>query len=197
MTSSNILGNRWGLRGTEDLGGGMQALFVLENGFAITTGKLSQGGDEFGRRAYVGISTSRFGTITLGRQYDSVTDYTYMFEASDIWLPYFGAHPGDLDNLNGTNRVNNAIKYSSASYGGFTFGGVYTAGETIDAFVAVVTQAVVEGDGVQLVGFGTFSTGQRAARAGRNPRTGETLQIAAAKTVKFTAGKAFKDAVNS
>jgi len=71
------------------------------------------------------------------------------------------------------------------------------AGETVDAFVAVVTQAVAEGDGVQLVGFGTFSTGQRVARTGRNPRTGETLQIAAAKTVKFTAGKAFKDSVNS
>jgi len=71
------------------------------------------------------------------------------------------------------------------------------AGEAVDAFVAVVTKAVVEGEGVQLVGFGTFSTGQRAARTGRNPRTGETLQIAAAKTVKFTAGKAFKDSVNS
>ena len=71
------------------------------------------------------------------------------------------------------------------------------AGDAVDAFVAVVTQAVVEGEGVQLVGFGTFSTGQRAARTGRNPRSGETLQIAAAKTVKFTAGKAFKDSVNS
>jgi DNA-binding protein HU-beta len=71
------------------------------------------------------------------------------------------------------------------------------AGDAVDAFVAVVTQAVVEGEGVQLVSFGTFSTGQRAARTGRNPRSGETLQIAAAKTVKFTAGKAFKDSVNS
>ena len=71
------------------------------------------------------------------------------------------------------------------------------AAEAIDAFVAVVTQAVADGDGVQLIGFGTFSTGQRAARTGRNPRTGETLQIAAAKTVKFTAGKAFKDVVNT
>jgi DNA-binding protein HU-beta len=71
------------------------------------------------------------------------------------------------------------------------------AGEAVDAFVAVVTQAVVEGEGVQLVGFGTFSTGQRAARTGRNPRTGETIQISAAKTVEFTAGKAFKDVVNA
>jgi DNA-binding protein HU-beta len=71
------------------------------------------------------------------------------------------------------------------------------AGDAVDAFVAVVTQAVVEGEGVQLVGFGAFSTGQRAARTGRNPRSCETLQIAAAKTVKFTAAKAFKDSVNS
>jgi DNA-binding protein HU-beta len=51
------------------------------------------------------------------------------------------------------------------------------AGETVDAFIALVSKAVVEGEGVQLVGFGTFSLGQRAARTGRNPRTGETLQL--------------------
>jgi len=56
-----------------------------------------------------------------------------------------------------------------------------------------VTNAVVKGDAVQLIGFGSFSMGARAAR---NPKTGEPLQIAASKTVKFTAGKAFKDAVN-
>jgi len=47
-----------------------------------------------------------------------------------------------------------------------------------------------------LIGFGTFGSGKRAARTGRNPKTGEAIKIAAAKTVKFTAGKAFKDAVN-
>jgi DNA-binding protein HU-beta len=51
------------------------------------------------------------------------------------------------------------------------------AGETVDAFIALVSKAVVEGEGVQLVGFGTFSLGQRAARTGRNPRTGDTLQL--------------------
>lgn len=69
-------------------------------------------------------------------------------------------------------------------------------GQTIDAIVEAVTKAVVGGDTVQLVGFGSFSTGARAARVGRNPSTGAEIQIAAAKTVKFTAGKAFKDAVN-
>jgi DNA-binding protein HU-beta len=71
-----------------------------------------------------------------------------------------------------------------------------TTGEIIDAIIAAVTGAVTRGDTVQLIGFGSFSTGARAARVGRNPATGAEIQIAAAKTVKFTAGKAFKDVVN-
>ncbi|MEM5299957.1 HU family DNA-binding protein [Burkholderia sp. JPY481] len=70
------------------------------------------------------------------------------------------------------------------------------AGETLGAVIGTITAAVTRGDTVQLVGFGSFSTGARAARVGRNPATGAEIQIAAAKTVKFTAGKAFKDAVN-
>lgn len=70
------------------------------------------------------------------------------------------------------------------------------AEETINAFLETVTKAVVKGEAVQLIGFGSFGTGARAARAGRNPKTGESLHIAASKTVKFTAGKAFKEAVN-
>ncbi|CAM2194918.1 DNA-binding protein HU-beta [Paraburkholderia kururiensis] len=66
----------------------------------------------------------------------------------------------------------------------------------IDAVLATIKRAVTTGDTVQLVGFGSFATGQRAARVGRNPSTGAEIRIAAAKTVKFTAGKAFKDAVN-
>src|SRR3981189_1533430 len=52
-SAGNLRGDRWGLRGTEDLGGGLKALFVLENGFNAFSGKLGQGGDEFGRQAYV------------------------------------------------------------------------------------------------------------------------------------------------
>lgn len=70
-------------------------------------------------------------------------------------------------------------------------------GEAINAVLDAITRAVTAGDTVQLVGFGSFSTGQRAARTGRNPSTGAEIQIAAARTVKFTAGKAFKDAVNA
>jgi len=70
-------------------------------------------------------------------------------------------------------------------------------GEAVDALISVITNAVVKGNTVQLVGFGSFSQGSRAARTGRNPATGQEISIAAAKTVKFTPGKAFKDAVNS
>ncbi|RQS62534.1 HU family DNA-binding protein [Burkholderia sp. Bp8963] len=72
-----------------------------------------------------------------------------------------------------------------------------STGAAIDAILAAVTHAVTRGDTVQLIGFGSFSTGARAERTGRNPATGEAITIAAAKTVKFTAGKAFKDAVNT
>lgn len=70
-------------------------------------------------------------------------------------------------------------------------------GEAVDAVISVITNAVVKGNTVQLVGFGSFSQGRRAARTGRTPSTGQEISIAAAKTVKFTPGKAFKDAVNS
>lgn len=70
------------------------------------------------------------------------------------------------------------------------------AEEAVNAVFETVSKTVAAGDAVQLIGFGSFGTGERAARTGRNPQTGETIEIAAAKTVKFTAGKAFKDAVN-
>ena len=64
------------------------------------------------------------------------------------------------------------------------------------AFTETVIDALKDGEKVQLVGFGTFDIGERSAREGRNPQTGESIQIAASKTPKFKAGKAFKDAIN-
>jgi DNA-binding protein HU-beta len=69
------------------------------------------------------------------------------------------------------------------------------AGKAVDAFVAAVTAALKKGDKVQLVGFGTFEVRERAAREGRNPQTGEAIQIKAAKVPAFKAGKALKDSV--
>lgn len=69
------------------------------------------------------------------------------------------------------------------------------AGKALDATIASITQALQKGDAVTLVGFGTFAVKERAARTGRNPKTGEELQIKASKVPSFKAGKSLKDAV--
>jgi len=71
------------------------------------------------------------------------------------------------------------------------------AARALDAFIASITEALKAGDKVSLVGFGTFGTSERAAREGRNPRTGETVKIEARTAVTFKAGSKLKDAVNA
>ncbi len=71
-----------------------------------------------------------------------------------------------------------------------------TASRVLDATINAITAALRDGDDVSLVGFGTFTVKSRAARTGRNPRTGEVIQISAAKVPSFKAGKALKDSVN-
>ena len=71
-----------------------------------------------------------------------------------------------------------------------------SAEETLNAFVDVVTEALVKGDKVQLVGFGSFEVRKRAARKGRNPQTKEEIKIPASKAPVFKAGKALKDSIN-
>ncbi|CBJ80760.1 DNA-binding protein HU-beta, NS1 (HU-1), plays a role in DNA replication and in rpo translation [Xenorhabdus bovienii SS-2004] len=70
------------------------------------------------------------------------------------------------------------------------------AGRVVDAFISSVSDALKDGDDVVLVGFGTFTVRERAARTGRNPQTGKEIKIAAAKVPAFRAGKGLKDAVN-
>ena len=71
------------------------------------------------------------------------------------------------------------------------------AEKAVKAFTDVVSEELVNGGKIQLVGFGTFEVSERAAREGRNPQTGETMKIAASKAPKFKAGKALKDMVNA
>jgi predicted porin len=128
LSSGNLQGSRFGLRGMEDLGGGLSAVFVLENGFNASTGALGQGNDMFGRQAFVGLSSNTLGKLTLGRQYDSAVDYVGALETGSQWAGGYGAHPGDLDNLNNSLRANNSIKYTSPVYSGLQFGGLYSLG---------------------------------------------------------------------
>ena len=74
---------------------------------------------------------------------------------------------------------------------------VKDTGIFVEATIKAIQNAVIAGEKVQLVGFGTFEVIERAERQGRNPKTGETMTIAASKAPKFKAGKAFKDAVNA
>lgn len=127
--NNGLNGSRWGFKGSEDLGGGLTAVFQLENGFELNTGSLAQGGDEFGRQAFVGFSSERYGTLTLGRQYDPVIDFVGPYEFGDSNLGSdHAAHPGDLDNFNFTRRQNNSVKYRSPTYGGLTLEGLYSFG---------------------------------------------------------------------
>jgi predicted porin len=120
-------GSRWGLRGAEDLGGGLSTVFVLESGINLNSGAFGQGGTEFGRQAFVGLRSQQFGSVLLGRQYDSINDYVARLAFT---LSGYGGidHPGDLDNMGHTSHINNTIKYASPNLHGLTFGGVLSAG---------------------------------------------------------------------
>jgi predicted porin len=127
--TAGLKGSRWGLRGNEELGGGTQAIFLLENGFDPSSGRLAQGGTEFGRQAFVGLNGDRYGTVTFGRQYDSVVEYLGRlgFSDSNVGTTH-SAHPADIDNFKNSRRTNNAVKFQSLDYAGLAFGGLYSFG---------------------------------------------------------------------
>lgn len=132
MSSSIMQGNRLGFRGTEDLGDGIKAIFVLENGFDIGTGSLAQGGSMFGRQAYVGLA-SPYGTVTIGRQYDSAVDYIGPITGA-VGNGTYALHGNDINNFGNLYRVNNAVKFTSSAYHGFKFGGLYSFGGVAGSF---------------------------------------------------------------
>ncbi|WP_432258324.1 porin [Cupriavidus sp. TMH.W2] len=108
LNSGGLSGSRWGLRGVEDLGSGLKALFVLESGFGIDDGKLQQGGRLFGRQAFVGLESSSFGRVTLGRQ------YTSMFDALANFSPagYATQYEPVVFQLGSNFREDNTVKYT-------------------------------------------------------------------------------------
>ena len=126
-SGGDLAGTRWGIKGQEDLGNGLSAIFQLENGFDPSNGRNLQGNREFGRQAFVGLSSAQFGTVTLGRQYDPVVDLVQAITADN----YFGsafATPGDVDNYDNSSRTNNAIKFQSITYAGLQFEAMYAFG---------------------------------------------------------------------
>jgi predicted porin len=125
-TESNEQGSRWGFRGVEDLGGGLKAVFQLENGFSALTGALKQGGRMFGRQAWLGLASDQYGTLTLGRQYNSLQVFVAPLQVGgSTALTAYATHPLDNDNINNTYRVDNAVKYTTLSYAGLQAEAMY------------------------------------------------------------------------
>lgn len=125
MQASYDYANEWGLKGVEDLGAGLKAIFTLENGFDLNNGTLGQPERIFGRQAFVGLTSNTAGTITLGRQYDSVVDYVGPLTTNGGYAGFIFTHPFDNDNTNNTFRAQNSVKYASPYFGPVRFGGLY------------------------------------------------------------------------
>jgi len=125
--SGTMSGSRWGLKGGEDLGSGMKAIFQIENGFNLSNGALGNGGREFGRQAFVGLASQAYGTLTLGRQYDPLTDLEQGITGDGVFGAFFTT-PGDADNNDNSLRFNNVVKYLSPSFSGLQFEGMYALG---------------------------------------------------------------------
>jgi predicted porin len=127
MTSGGEWGSRVGFKGSEDLGGGLKAIFQLENQFSSADGSLQLGGREFGRQAFVGLSGNSWGTLTLGRQYDPTIDLVQPIQG-DYYMGGFFTTPGDVDNADNSARFNNSIKWASPSWSGIKVSTMYSLG---------------------------------------------------------------------
>ena len=150
VDTSGVNGSRWGLRGAEDLGGGLKAIFTLESGVSLDTGASAQGGLLFGRQAFVGLQGG-FGTVSLGRQYSAYDDLNGATH-HNYGAFTFEARSGAVANgiQNHTNRTNNSIKYVSPSFGGFSGAAVYGFGENKNTVAPLFNNKATDSASVQL-----------------------------------------------
>jgi predicted porin len=132
--SGDLAVSRWGLRGSEDLGGGLHAVFDLESGFALDSGAAAYGGRLFGYQSYVGLQSDRFGTLTFGRQFDSIADTVGLLTANGNWAGFLFSHPLDNDNTDATYHANNAVKYTSPTWAGLSATALYGFSNQAGAF---------------------------------------------------------------
>lgn len=127
-------GSRWGIRGTEDLGGGLTAKVLLESGFSADTGVSTQGGRLFGRQSYVAVSSASAGEIRLGRQYilhDELLPVSSPVGGVTVSNPYavYTVAAGAFNTIIDAPRIDNAVHYLSPTFGGFQLQGMIAPGE--------------------------------------------------------------------
>jgi predicted porin len=170
--------SRIGFRGTEDLGGGLSAIFLLENGFRIDTGEVDAAGTIFNRQAYVGIKSATVGQLSLGRQY---TPYYLAF--SSVGDPFAAGYAGSAKNLFPTTglstRGSNSIYYVSPKFAGAVTGELY---------YALAEQAGSSVAGRQIGASIGYSAGKLNARLAHNHRNNDLTAAAGAAQVPPVAG---------
>lgn len=144
LNSGNMSGSRWGLRGVEDLGGGLKGVFVLESGFSVDTGTSGQGNRLFGRQAFVGVQ-SNYGTLTLGRHQTPFYDFGLAFDPMAIASNYsITSQATEFQS-----RADNSIKYIG-KFGGLTGSLLYSQGTNTGA--AATSATVYQGTAGEVPG---------------------------------------------
>ncbi|SMG49744.1 porin [Paraburkholderia susongensis] len=183
--SGGRAGDKFGLRGVEDLGSNLKAVFVLEAGFSIETGAFQPANTLFGRQAYVGLSGD-WGNLYLGRQYSMTNDYFVPLSTSMLFAGGLGATLGDIDGSWNYNKISNVIKYESPVYHGFNYSAMLSLGGTAGDFA----NNRVYGAGAQYANGGLVIAG-----AYMNMRTPATSIFGA--TSSPVAGAAFANPVSN
>ena len=177
FVSGSSQSDRWGLKGTEDLGGQEHVNFLLQSGYVLATGAVIQSGEEFGDEAYVGFS-GPWGALTLGRQYDFMGDqmWNYAIAAQTpagllAWsLPTDAAGGYVLDNRVWADSVNNAVKYVTPTFAGFSAGAMFGFGNTPGSVATGSSSSFIVN-----YGYGSFSAsiayfGEHNVSVGGNSR---------------------------
>ncbi len=159
VQSGNFSGSRWGLMGSEDLGGGLKVNFQLEQGFNVDTGSLSAAGQQFSRNSWLGLSGG-WGEVRVGKPwtaYDDVSgainamwDSTFSVENNFFASTAYNANPG------------NTIKYTTPSFGGFSAAASYTLDENKAVDTTVKSISLAYANGPLAAGFGYQTEGQGA-----------------------------------
>lgn len=125
LNQGNLYASKFGLKGAEDLGGGTSAVFDLQAGFNANTGAAGAAGSIFNRQAYVGLQNKTFGTLTTGRQYTPYFLLVGPLASSTYLTGATGAHPGDIDSLDTTVRINNSLTWTSPAWQGLSASALY------------------------------------------------------------------------
>ncbi|HEX7387333.1 MAG TPA: porin [Castellaniella sp.] len=181
MRDGFVNGNRWGLKGSEDMGNGLRAIFQLEQGFSIASGKVANGPDNgvFNRQAFVGLASDQWGSLTMGKQYGAGVDTSAADEMNGL---------GDYDHVFGGvglgNRVVNSFKYTTPTFSGFKAVVLYGTGGNGSGVLSERLNGVSQVDRGDQVSLGANYTNgplaaaasyDRQSKAGTNALTSWTI----------------------